>query len=78
VADLGGEGSFVPSGRERTVYVGKSPAGRPKDLTFGFRPVRDHYFHERPDSFEQPGLLYHPVKPDVAAWTKETMNAGQA
>lgn len=78
VEDLGGEGSFVPPGRERSVYVGKSPAGRPKDLTFGFRPVRDHYFHERPDSFEQPGLLYHPVKPDVEAWTKETMNAGQA
>ena len=40
VEDLGGEGSFVPPGRERTVYVGKSPHGRPPDLTFGFRPVR--------------------------------------
>jgi hypothetical protein len=74
VSDLGGEGSFVPSGRERRVYVGKSPAGRPKDLTFGFRPVRDHYFHEMPEAFEQPGLLYHPVKPGVAAWNRETMN----
>jgi hypothetical protein len=72
--DFGGEGSFVPAGRERSVYVGKSPAGRPKDLTFGFRPVRDHYFHEDPSAFEQPGLLYHPVKPDVPAWTRETMN----
>lgn len=75
VEDLGGEGSFVPAGHERRVYVGKSPAGRPKDLTFGFRPVRDHYFHERPDAFETPGLLYHPVKPGVPAWTEETMNA---
>ncbi len=74
VADLGGEGSFVPAGRERAIYVGKSPSGRPKDLTFGFRPVRPHYFHEAPDEFEQPGLLYHPVKPDVAAWTRATMN----
>lgn len=75
VEDLGGEGSFVPPGRERTVYVGKSPAGRPKDLTFGFRPVRTSYFHEEPESFEQPGLLYHPVKPGVAAWNRTTMNA---
>jgi hypothetical protein len=75
IVDLGGEGSFVPAGRERSVYVGKSPAGRPKDLTFGFRPVRDHYFHERPGAFEQPGLLYHPVKPGVEAWTRATMNA---
>jgi hypothetical protein len=76
VEDLGGEGSFVPPGRERRVYVGKSPAGRPRDLTFGFRPVRDHYFHERPETFETPGLLYHPVKPGVAAWTTDTMNSG--
>ncbi|HEY3530062.1 MAG TPA: hypothetical protein VGK78_13020 [Nocardioides sp.] len=74
VADLGGEGSFVPPGRERGAYVGKSPAGRPEDLTFGFRPVRDDYFHERPEAFERPGLLYHPVKPGVEAWTRETMN----
>jgi hypothetical protein len=75
VEDFGGEGSFVPPGRERSVYVGKSPAGRPDDLTFGFRPVRPRYFHEDPSGFELPGLLYHPVKPDVPAWTRETMNA---
>jgi hypothetical protein len=77
VEDFGGEGSFVPPGRERSTYVGKSPAGRPDDLTFGFRPVRDHYFHESPESFEQPGLVYHPVKPGVEAWTRATMNQGQ-
>jgi hypothetical protein len=74
VEDLGGEGSFVPPGRERTTYVGRSPAGRPDDLTFGFRPVREHYFHERPEEFEQPGLVYHPVKPGVPAWTAATRN----
>ena len=74
VEDFGGEGSFVPPGRERTTYIGKSPKGRPADLTFGFRPVRDHYFHEDPRGFETPGLLYHPVKPGVAAWTRESMN----
>jgi hypothetical protein len=74
VEDLGGEGSFVPPGRERRVYVGRSPAGRPPDLTFGFRPVRDSYFHEEPASFPQAGLAYHPVKPGVPAWTRKTMN----
>jgi hypothetical protein len=74
VEDLGGEGSFVPPGRERAVYVGKSPQGRPPDLTFGFRPVRHDYFHERPESFPLTGMLYHPVKPGVAAWTSETAN----
>jgi len=74
IEDFGGEGSFVPAGHERSVYVGKSPAGRPDDLTFGFRPVRHDYFHERPEAFERPGLLYHPVKPGVAAWTVETRN----
>jgi hypothetical protein len=73
--DLGGEGSFVPPGRERSAYVGKSPRGRPPDLTFGFRPARHDYFHEKPDSFPQTGLLYHPVKPGVPTWTRETMNA---
>jgi len=76
--DLGGEGSFVPPGRERSVYVGKSPHGRPPDLTFGFRPVRHDYFHEDAASFPQPGLLYHPVKPGVAAWTRETRNVRPA
>jgi hypothetical protein len=74
VEDLGGEGSFVPPGRQRSVYVGRSPSGRPPDLTFGFRPVRHDYFHEDPGSFAEKGLLYHPVKPGVAAWNKKTRN----
>jgi hypothetical protein len=72
VEDLGGEGSFVPPGRERSVYVGKSPAGRPADLTFGFRPVRHDYFHEKPEAFEHAGLLYHPVKPGIPMWNRGT------
>jgi hypothetical protein len=76
VVDLGGEGAFVPPGHKRRVYVGRSPGGRPEDLTFGFRPVRAHYFEEAPEEFEKPGLLYHPVKPDVPVWSRETMNTG--
>jgi len=75
VVDLGGEGAFVPSGHERRVYFGRTRAGTPPDQTFGFRPVREHYFHEAPEEFGQRGLLYHPVKPDVPVWTRETMNA---
>jgi hypothetical protein len=74
IEDLGGEGSFVPAGHERGAYIGVSPAGKPADLTFGFRPVRHDYFHERPEAFEKPDLLYHPVKPGVPAWTRGTMN----
>ena len=77
VEDLGGEGSFVPPGRERSVYVGKSPHGRPPDLTFGFRPPRHDYFHEKPETFPQHGMLYHPVKPGVPAWTRETRNLNE-
>lgn len=77
VEDFGGEGSFVPPGRERSVYVGKSPQGRPPDLTFGFRPPRHDYFHESPEAFPEKGLLYHPVKPGVPAWTRETRNVPQ-
>jgi hypothetical protein len=70
--------SFVPPGLERSVYVGKSPEGRPPDLTFGFRPPRHDYFHEKPESFPRHGMLYHPVKPGVPAWTPETRNAHPA
>jgi hypothetical protein len=32
--------------------------------TFIYRPIRTAYFHERPETFDQAGFLYHPVKPD--------------
>jgi hypothetical protein len=32
--------------------------------SFAYRPARAAYFHERPDTFDQPRMLYHPVKPD--------------
>jgi hypothetical protein len=75
IEDLGGDGPFTPEARRSQVYVGKSPQGKPADLTFGFRPVRRRYFHEAPEKFDKPGFLYHPVKPGVPAWTLKTMNA---
>jgi hypothetical protein len=74
IEDLGNEGSFTPPERRSQIYVGKSPAGRPEELTFGFRPVREEYYHEAPETFQTPGMLYHPVKPGVTTWTRETMN----
>jgi hypothetical protein len=66
VEDLGNQGSFTPPERRGRVYVGKSPAGTPDDMTFRFRPSRRRYFHEAPARFERPHMLYHPVKPGVA------------
>jgi hypothetical protein len=73
VEDLGGDTSFTPEGRRNAHYVGKS-ADRRTDLTFGFRPARQHYYEEQPEDFELPGLLYHPVKPGVPTWNRETRN----
>jgi len=74
IEDLGNDGSFTPAERRSQVYVGRSPAGTPDDLTFGFRPVRPKYFHESPQSFPTPGMVYHPVKPGVRTWTRKNMN----
>ncbi len=74
VEDLGGTGPFTPPERQGRTYVGRTP-GRPRDgVTFGFRPVRRRYFHEAPEQFDRPGLVYHPVKPGVRAWSKESKN----
>ncbi len=74
IEDLGNDGPFTPEERRSRIYVGKTPAGRPDGLTFGFRPVRRRYFHESPESFERPGMVYHPVKPGVRTWTKANRN----
>jgi hypothetical protein len=74
IEDLGGDGAFSPASRRGRVYVGRTPAGVPEGMTFGFRPVRSRYFHESPESFERPGMLYHPVKPAVRVWTEANKN----
>ena len=74
IEDLGSDGPFTPPDRRGQTYVGKTPAGTADDLTFAFRPVRPTYFHEAPEQFDRPGLLYHPVKPGVRAWTKASKN----
>jgi hypothetical protein len=38
-----------------------------------YRPPRTAYFHERPDTFDQPRMLYHPVKPD---WGVDSIGSG--
>lgn len=73
IEDLGGDGPFTPDERRGEVYVG-SASDWSEGQTFGFRPVRRRYFHERPEAFHRRDLLYHPVKPGVPAWTRATMN----
>lgn len=65
VEDLGNQGSFTPASRAGRVYIGKSPAGTPEDMTFRFRPARRRYFHENPSAFAEPDMVYHPIKPGV-------------
>ena len=74
VEDLGGDGPFTPPERRGQTYIGDPPDGRSDDATFVFRPVRPRYFHEAPENFERPGLLYHPVKPGVRVWSKKSKN----
>jgi len=40
--------------------------------SFIYRPARTAYFHERPDTFDKPSMLYHPVKPD---WGKDPVES---
>jgi hypothetical protein len=75
VEDIGGAGSFTPASRQGRNYVGRTRGETPSGQTFGFRPVRRRYFHESPQAFPEPGMLYHPVKPGVKAWTPATKNA---
>jgi hypothetical protein len=36
--------------------------------SFVWRPSRSDYFHENPQGFDTRGVLFHPIKPDVANW----------
>ena len=74
VEDLGGVGSFTPPDRVLRNYVGKEPGEQDEEHTFAFRPVRRRYFHEAPEAFPRPGMVYHPVKPGVPAWTEKNKN----
>ena len=74
IEDLGGDGPFTPPERRGLTYLGRTPAGSPDGITFGFRPVRPRYFHEAPEQFDRPGMVYHPVKPGVRAWSEASKN----
>ena len=70
VEDLGNEGSFTPPERHARIYTGRSSSGRPDNMTFRYRPPRPRYYHEAPEDFEKPHMLYHPVKAGVPTWKK--------
>lgn len=75
--DLGNQGSFTPPERRSRVYIGKPAAGSREDLTFRFRPIRHRYFHEAPEAFEKPNMLYHPIKPALPAHKRVTQSQPQ-
>jgi hypothetical protein len=68
VEDIGGEGPLTPPALRDTNYLNTPSDPDLSPGTFVWRPPRQHYFHERPDEFDLPGRLYHPVKSGLAAW----------
>ena len=68
IGDIGGDGPFTPPTRYGTNYLNTPNHPHLTPGTFVWRPSRNGYFHERPDSFEQRDMLYHPVKPDIREW----------
>lgn len=69
VEDLGGEGALCPPSRRGRNYQNTPDCEFLSPGTFVWRPSWHSYFHESPESFAQPNLLYHPVKPNVPDWT---------
>ena len=61
IVDLGGERARSSRRAASAACTSaKSPAGRPDDLTFGFRPVREHYFQEDAGGVREAGPALPP------------------
>ena len=68
VEDLGGTGPLCPParhGRNYTKAPGQSDRG---EGTLVWRPFRDAYWTEAPESFGLPEMLYHPIKTEAPDW----------
>lgn len=63
IEDLGGQGALCPPERLNRNYsnIPNDPTLAPG--TFTCLRGRESYFHEAPESFEEPDMLYHPIKP---------------
>ena len=75
VEDIGGAGPLCPPERAGRNYSNTPQHAPLTPGTFVWRPSWERYFHEAPDSFPEPDMLYHPVKPDVAEWDRERFAA---
>jgi hypothetical protein len=63
VADLGGNGPFVPPERINLYYEGALEDRGLERSTHGFRPPRGYqYFAAAPQRFRRPNQIYHPIK----------------
>jgi hypothetical protein len=64
IEDLGDFGQFARPHRARNYQINPSD-GPHTSATYVWRPARRRYFHEAPEAYPHPNLLYHPVKPGV-------------
>lgn len=66
IEDLGDEsgGRYTPAGRALNYRWSPKNGGG----TLVFRPARQQYFHEAPETFAEADRIHHPVKPDVPLW----------
>jgi len=66
VADLGGNGPYVPAERIDLYYDGAMEDRWPGHSTHGFRPPRGYqYFGAAPQRFRRRNQIYHPIKANM-------------
>ena len=66
--DIGGSLRFCPPERQGRNYWNTPTHRSLSPGTFVWRPSLPFYFHEKPELFERPDMLHHPVKPAVSNW----------
>jgi hypothetical protein len=65
VEDLGGNGPLCPEARRNRNYSTTPDDPYLFPGTFSCRRERDSYFLETPERFDEPDMLYHPIKPGM-------------
>jgi hypothetical protein len=68
IEDIGGALSYCPPDRQGRNYCNTPTDRSLSPGTFVWRPSLPFYFHEKPEIFERPDMLHHPVKPAVSNW----------
>lgn len=66
--DIGGALRYCPPERKGRNYCNTPTDRSLSPGTFVWRPALPFYFHEKPELFNRPNMLHHPVKPAVSNW----------